>query len=103
MSLKVAYVIFYVAFLSIFVSITGLIGISVLSIESNTLASLPQAPPDLNIFSALTFLFEVGVFGVQAFGILATVSTEFLFLSIAIIIPFSLGMLWAILELARGN
>jgi len=103
LSLKVAFVLFYTAFLSIYIFITGLMGISVLNIESQTLTDIPQAPPDPNLLAALTYLFDLAVFGVRSFAVLLTVSTEFLFLTVFLFTPLSIAMLWAIIELARGN
>ncbi len=106
MSLRVAYVIFYVSFLSIMVFFQFAMGQAILGLEGdNFLKFVPPEPTGNVFFDAITFAFRVAQFGVETFGFLVQININpaFLFLNIFIMIPLGAGFLWTLLELVRGN
>lgn len=106
MSLKVGYVIFYVAFLSIFSFFQLQVGTQVLDIEQSQLFAITVTPTTGNtLIDSLTFLFNTIVFAFSTLAFLVTiaVSPDFILLNIFVVLPLSAGFLWSLLELARGN
>lgn len=80
-------------------------GVTIVSgVDQAGLSSLQNVPTTGNsLIDSLTFLFNLAVFGVTTFGALITISTEFQILFAFVILPLSVGFLWSIIELARGN
>lgn len=68
------------------------------------LSSLQSVPTTGNtLIDSLTFLFNLSVFAVITFSSLIAISTEFQILFVFVVLPLSVGFLWSIIELARGN
>ncbi len=105
MSLKVAYCLFYVAFIAIVTFFSASMGETIISgIDNAQLAQLQTVPTTGNfLIDSLTFLFNIAVFGVQTFSTLILLSTEFQMLFAFVVLPLSVAFLWALIELARGN
>lgn len=92
---KVFFIISITMFFFFIVQITGLWGASFLS---NSDINFTPPPAPTSILDALSFV--VGNFGV--FFAIMTVSSGFLVFGTVIVLAYSVGMLWAILELIRG-
>ena len=105
MSLKVGYCVFYVAFISILTFLSADMGASIITgVDQAGLSALQDVPTSGNtLIDSLTFLFNLAVFGVTIFGTLVLISTEFQLLFAFVVLPLSVGFLWSIIELARGN
>ncbi len=80
-------------------------GVTVVTgIDQQQLSTLQNVPTTGNsLIDSLTFLFNLAVFGVTTFGALVSISTEFQILFFFVVLPLSVGFLWSIIELARGN
>ena len=73
-------------------------------IDETQLTSLQNIPTTGNtLIDSLTFLFNLAVFGVTTFSVLVSISTDFQILFLFVVLPLSVGFLWSIIELARGN
>lgn len=105
MSLKVGYCIFYVGFISVLTFFSIEMGVTIITgVDQAGLATLQQTPTSGNdLIDAITFLFNIASFGVRTFGSLVAISTEFQILFAFVVLPLSVGFLWSIIELARGN
>ncbi len=105
MSLKVGYCVFYVAFIAILSFFSVSMGqVILIGVDDASISALQQVPTTGNtLIDALTFLFNLAVFGVTTFSTLIAISTEFQILFAFVVLPLSVGFLWSIIELARGN
>lgn len=105
MSSKVGYCIFYIAFISILTFFSAEMATVIISgTDQAQLATLQTVPTTGNtLIDALAFLFNLAVFGVTTFGSLVAISTEFQILFAFVVLPLTVGFLWSIIELARGN
>lgn len=92
-----------------FISILSFFSISMgqvilIGVDDASVSALQQVPTTGNsLIDALTFLFNLAVFGVTTFSTLIAISTEFQILFAFVVLPLSVGFLWSIIELARGN
>lgn len=79
-------------------------GETIISGISETELVVP-APPTTNgtLLDSLTYLFNLVIYSVNTFSYLVLISTEFTLLFVFIVFPLSVGFLWALVELARGN
>lgn len=78
-------------------------GIDIISVQQQDLLDIPVLPPTPGLLELLTFVFELAVFGISVFGFLISTTSEFLFLTIFLIVPLSAAFLWSLIELVRGN
>lgn len=75
-----------------------------IGVDDAAIAELQQVPTTGNtLIDALAFLFNLAAFGVTTFSTLIAISTEFQLLFAFVVLPLSVGFLWSIIELARGN
>lgn len=108
MSLKATFILFYVLFISIFSFITLQMGLDVLGVDTNQLFSITANIPDPNLNPIGAFfqlLTNTVFFTLQLFYLLIIINVtipEFLFLNIIFIVPFSVVMVYILLEFARG-
>lgn len=92
----------FIAILSFFSVSMG--QVILIGVDDASISALQQVPTTGNtLIDALTFLFNLAVFGVTTFSTLIAISTEFQILFAFVVLPLSVGFLWSIIELARGN
>lgn len=105
MSSKVGYCVFYVAFMSLLTFFSIEMGqVIIVGATEAQLSSLQRVPTTGNtLIDSLTFLFNLSAFAVITFSSLIAISTEFQILFAFVVLPLSVGFLWSIIELARGN
>jgi len=104
LSLKVGYCIFYVSFIVLLLFFSAEMGPTIITgITQETIEALPTAPPEAGLWGLATFLLDVAIYGFNNFGFLVAISTPYTILFGFVILPLSVGFLWALLELARGN
>lgn len=103
MSLRVGYVVFYIAFISVLLFFSASMSVDILTGVEQEQLVVPQPPTTGTLLDSLTFLFNMAVFGIEAFGFLVLVNTTYQILFFFVILPLTAGFLWAIIELARGS
>ena len=109
LSLKASFILFYTIFLSIFIAFQVEFGVDALNIQRSDLVSIGDIFPDpadqdpITVF--FTLIVNVIAFGLQAFIIFLGVNFTIpglIFLNIAFIVPFTVTIVWILLEFARG-
>jgi hypothetical protein len=86
---KLGYVLFYTAFLSFVVYVSGQAGASILS-GVPEFANVPE-PSILDVLGTVSWFFA-----------LLSVSTEYQILFALVFTPLTVGMVWALVEIIRG-
>lgn len=97
MTLKAGFVLFYVTFLSIIIFLSTSMGETIISASSSDISGLQSTPQFSNNIILLPL--ELIWWGFNNFLVLLTISTEFQFLGVFVLLPMTVVMIWVLIEL----
>jgi hypothetical protein len=92
---KVWFILYYSLFLFTIIEISALAGSDLIKNSPTP----PTIPPNPSGFDYLVFVLN----NVGYFFTLMTISTEYAIFGVIVLTPFTIAMIWAILELIRGG